>query len=158
MILVEYENCNGCGICLDTCTFGAIILQNNKATIDQDLCEGCQACIEVCPQGAIIVREAEPTPEIIMKVEPVERLPMQNQAVKSSLLSMVLPAIGSAILWSGREIIPRLANLAINSFDQRINAVNSGTTHQQPTRRAQGSSRQGGKRRRRKRFRMNSRR
>lgn len=157
MILVEYEDCNGCGVCLDTCTFGAIILQNNKATIDQDLCEGCQACIEVCPQGAIIMREAEPVPKTITMVEPVEHLTMQNQAVKGSLLSMVLPAIGSAILWTGREIIPRLANLALNSLDQRINAVNPGSTYQQPIRRDQRSSRLGGKRRRRKRLRMNGR-
>jgi NAD-dependent dihydropyrimidine dehydrogenase PreA subunit len=154
MIFVAYEDCNGCGACLDSCTVGAIIIQNNKATIDQALCDGCQACIEACPLGAIIIREAEPVPKTIALVEPVESLPMQNQAARSSLLSMIIPAIGSAILWTGREILPRLATLTLNSLDQRINAVDSGPTYQQPLRRDRRSARAGGKRRRRKRIRI----
>ena len=53
MIFVNYEECTGCGVCMESCEFDAILLQNDKATIDQEKCEGCQACIEACPPRVI---------------------------------------------------------------------------------------------------------
>jgi len=160
MIFVKYEDCSGCGVCLDACTFDAILLQNEIATIDQDLCEGCQACIEVCPQGAILLTEEEPLPDkVLMMAEPIpEALSTeQSPASRGSFLSMALPAIGSVLHWTSREIVPRLANTALNYLDQRISSSDQGITNQNPQLRGQRSSMTGSGRKRRRRQRRNRR-
>ena len=45
--------CIGCGICVKTCTHGAIVLENNVAYIDPDKCKLCRECEAMCPTGAI---------------------------------------------------------------------------------------------------------
>jgi len=162
MIFVNYEECTGCGACISACEFEAIFIQNDKATIDQDHCEGCRACIEACPLGAITATEKEPqTEKILIKTEPVPIKVSNNSApTRTSLREMVLPVIGSVLLWTGQELVPRLANLALKSLDQRILADNQNSQRdiQQNTR---GSNRirssNGGGRHRRIRQRRNKR-
>ena len=160
MIFVNYKDCNGCGVCLDACTFDAILLQNEKATIDQDLCDGCRVCIETCPQGAIVFREIAPVPEkvvMVPEVSPVGITPIKTQEAPNSFRSLTLPALGSVLLWTGREIIPRLANLALNYLDQRIGSADPGLTNKKSQLREQRTSMPGGGRRRRQRQRRNRR-
>ena len=45
--------CIGCGICVKTCTHGAIVLDNNVAYIDPEKCKLCSECEAMCPTGAI---------------------------------------------------------------------------------------------------------
>jgi electron transfer flavoprotein alpha subunit len=52
-IKIKTEECVGCGACVGTCPFGAIVLENGKARIT-DACTGCGACLESCPVGAIV--------------------------------------------------------------------------------------------------------
>ncbi|MDA3902612.1 MAG: ATP-binding protein, partial [Desulfuromusa sp.] len=50
---VDHNQCTGCGICVSTCQFDAISLnEDGKIVIDSD-CEGCAACAFVCPVDAI---------------------------------------------------------------------------------------------------------
>lgn len=46
--------CIGCKKCERTCTFDAIHVENNLASIDPEKCTGCGACAEACPVHAII--------------------------------------------------------------------------------------------------------
>lgn len=46
--------CLGCGLCVKQCEFGAIVLENNVAHIDQSKCTGCGKCAEKCPAKVII--------------------------------------------------------------------------------------------------------
>jgi len=133
MVTINYADCNGCGLCVDECPTGALILQNNHAFIDQDLCQECHSCISVCPQGAILVGEKQPVAENVIQisalpkptldtlVEPAEQMPLRE---------MLLPAIGSVLLWTGRELVPRLADLALNALDRRIQTANMSPDHQ----------------------------
>jgi len=50
---VNPELCTGCGVCIDTCPNGAIILKDDKAFIEEDLCRNCKKCVRVCPSEAI---------------------------------------------------------------------------------------------------------
>jgi ferredoxin len=50
--LVDEEKCVGCGICLYTCSTGAVSLEE-VARIDPKHCIGCGRCAEKCPQRAI---------------------------------------------------------------------------------------------------------
>lgn len=55
--------CNGCGICVSPCRFGAIVdgegMVSGSIRIDADLCEGCGVCARVCPTEAISMTDRE---------------------------------------------------------------------------------------------------
>ena len=46
------DECAGCGLCLDTCVFRGIELQDDKAVINER-CRICGRCTEICPNEAI---------------------------------------------------------------------------------------------------------
>lgn len=45
--------CIGCSKCVKECNFGAIVVENNVAYIDDSKCRLCKKCVAVCPTGAI---------------------------------------------------------------------------------------------------------
>jgi len=59
---IDYELCTNCGLCVDYCSFDAILLKATeqgsdykRVTIDEISCDGCKLCSRVCPdrfQGA----------------------------------------------------------------------------------------------------------
>jgi electron transfer flavoprotein alpha subunit/ferredoxin len=65
------EKCIGCGICINICRYGAIILTDEShkltiekrdeadklAVIDKTKCTLCKECIEPCPTNAILIEE-----------------------------------------------------------------------------------------------------
>jgi len=55
-IKVTREKCTGCGICVSSCPFGCINLQDEYPVFSDD-CRLCSACVEACPQDAISIRE-----------------------------------------------------------------------------------------------------
>ena len=62
---VDYDICNGCGICAQRCQWGALKFEatSEKANIDQFKCYGCGLCETGCPRGAIslVKRSSLPT-------------------------------------------------------------------------------------------------
>ena len=52
---VDYDMCNGCGVCVQRCKFGALKFEvtTDKANIDPFKCFGCGLCETGCPMGAI---------------------------------------------------------------------------------------------------------
>ncbi len=50
--VVDESRCIGCGICLDSCPEGAIVV-DKTAHVDPRRCTGCGRCIDECPQGAL---------------------------------------------------------------------------------------------------------
>ncbi|ACX52135.1 4Fe-4S ferredoxin iron-sulfur binding domain protein [Ammonifex degensii KC4] len=50
------ERCNGCGICLEECSYGALKLKDGKVEVNEAVCQGCGACAAMCPQMALGVR------------------------------------------------------------------------------------------------------
>jgi len=47
--------CEGCGVCVDVCSFNAIAIKNERAVIDTSRCTECYECIKVCPCDALVV-------------------------------------------------------------------------------------------------------
>jgi len=58
---VNKEKCSGCKLCLDYCPVGAIVMEEKKARIDEDLCTECGNCkrANICPQDAFEETELE---------------------------------------------------------------------------------------------------
>jgi heterodisulfide reductase subunit A len=46
--------CSACGVCVDTCPFGARVLNLERgcAEVIEVLCQGCGACVSACPNKA----------------------------------------------------------------------------------------------------------
>lgn len=60
---VDHENCIVCGICVETCQFNALSI-NDSLLCDTEVCMGCGVCVEHCAQGALsLVRDVtKPAP------------------------------------------------------------------------------------------------
>lgn len=54
---VESSLCVNCGLCLKACSFDAIKIVDNVATIDEENCTYCKMCIDVCPTEAISFKD-----------------------------------------------------------------------------------------------------
>jgi electron transfer flavoprotein alpha subunit len=55
-IQVITEKCVGCQLCLKSCPYGAISMEERLAVIDHDLCTLCGACVGACKFDAIVLR------------------------------------------------------------------------------------------------------
>ncbi len=130
---------------MEVCPTGALYLVDGKATVDQTLCSECEACIAACPTEAITLTTpergpaAEPVRVPARRPEP-EVIHVRTQTVSTPFRTRVLPVVGAGLVWAGREIVPRLADLLLDTLDRR-------TARQQTTRIAgePGSLLRGGK-------------
>lgn len=58
MLKINEEVCIGCGICEDSCPFGAIKVEDGLAKVG-DTCTLCGACVESCSVEALVLEVAE---------------------------------------------------------------------------------------------------
>ncbi len=63
---VDYDICNGCGVCAQRCQWGALKFEvtSEKANIDQFKCYGCGLCETGCPRKAIKLVERTSLPAL----------------------------------------------------------------------------------------------
>jgi Pyruvate/2-oxoacid:ferredoxin oxidoreductase delta subunit len=63
---VDYDRCNGCGVCAQRCQWAAIKFEvtTDKANIDQFKCFGCGLCQTGCPRKAITLVERKSLPAL----------------------------------------------------------------------------------------------
>ncbi len=53
-IIIDYEKCEGCGECVDTCPAEVLEMQDDKpVVVNEEECLECESCVEVCEQDAI---------------------------------------------------------------------------------------------------------
>ncbi|MDD5288805.1 MAG: 4Fe-4S binding protein [Dehalococcoidales bacterium] len=64
--VVDYNKCNGCGVCVQRCQWGALKFEVtiDKANIDLYKCFGCGLCQTGCPRGAITLVERGKVPAV----------------------------------------------------------------------------------------------
>jgi heterodisulfide reductase subunit A len=53
---VDEEECIGCGLCEEICSYGAHYLEEGKSHTIAALCRGCGACAAECPRRAITMQ------------------------------------------------------------------------------------------------------
>lgn len=55
-VVCDTDRCTGCGLCADSCRYGALRTgADGVAVTDGLLCEGCGLCTRLCPAGALSV-------------------------------------------------------------------------------------------------------
>ena len=122
MIYVDGEKCAGCGVCEDVCPVEAVRVSDGVAHIDHDRCNECEACVEACPNEAILM-VIEPAEEkaISLREQPAPEIaPAEPHRPPVPLQSQVVPVVGTALAFLGREVAPRLATVLMDALDRRL--------------------------------------
>lgn len=124
MIQIRVEYSDGCGACVEVCPSGALYLVDGKATVDEARCRECELCVSTCPREAVVVagervREAEPLRLPAVQPEPMA-VQVAAEPVSRPVRSRLLPLVGAALVWAGREIVPRLADYLVSGLDRHI--------------------------------------
>ncbi len=53
-IIFDYDKCESCGDCVETCPADVLEMQDDKpVVINIDECMECESCVEVCEPGAV---------------------------------------------------------------------------------------------------------
>lgn len=52
-IQVQHDRCSSCGLCVESCPFGFMILREGYPSVGPDQCMGCGMCSNECPEGAL---------------------------------------------------------------------------------------------------------
>jgi hypothetical protein len=110
---------------MGVCPTGALYLVDGKAALELSLCRECEACIPACPTQAIIICEqqpeyaAEPVHTLARRTEPAV-IQVESAPMPVPWRARVLPAVGAALAWAGREIVPRLADRFLDSLGRQV--------------------------------------
>jgi Fe-S-cluster-containing hydrogenase component 2 len=124
MIFIDEDRCTACGLCLDACAQGAIVLGESGATIDQSLCAGCAACVAACPQGAIYEVEAAPVPMVAVSTE-AQPAQVTLDGWQPTLIR-ARPAIASTLAAAAPLAVEALSGLVRMWLDERGTARRAG--------------------------------
>lgn len=54
------DACNGCGVCLNHCKYGAITIRDGQAYINEARCTTCSRCVLYCPSKAVTMTMTDP--------------------------------------------------------------------------------------------------
>jgi NAD-dependent dihydropyrimidine dehydrogenase PreA subunit len=115
MIAIDHLLCDGCKTCIDICPEDALDFRDGVIVVDGSLCRGCYACANICPQGAIFPVEEVPSmeqPKRQISVPPPREQALVEPSPSRSLTirELAVPALGSFLLWTGKELLPRILN------------------------------------------------
>jgi Fe-S-cluster-containing hydrogenase component 2 len=124
MIKIDQARCTGCGACVEICPHGALYLVEGVATLDPALCRECEACVAACPVEAIALITTEPRPAARAVTVPARREEPEIIRVDTPHAPVLwrdtlAPALGAALAWTAREIVPRLADYLLDGLDRR---------------------------------------
>ncbi len=59
-VVLDYEKCTNCELCIDACPYGSIRLTPDNEVIKCDLCGGDPECVKVCETHAIRFDDRKP--------------------------------------------------------------------------------------------------
>jgi len=153
MVYVDKDKCAGCGVCMDHCPVGAIQLVEDVATVDPMKCTQCGACVEACPNGAIMmVMEPVAKETSVVSTRPVSEISrVEPRLAPVAPRSRLMPAVGTALAFLGRQVVPRVVDYVSDALDRRSGQrqTDSPMSASRSAGSAAGRGGRGGRRRRR---------
>ncbi|MEA5016798.1 MAG: electron transfer flavoprotein subunit alpha [Candidatus Limiplasma sp.] len=94
-IAILERKCTGCGLCVQSCPFGAIDMKDGKAEINAG-CKVCGICLKVCPEKAILRLET--------KVESVDKSLWKDILVFAEVSGGRLHPVSLELIGKAREL------------------------------------------------------
>jgi quinol-cytochrome oxidoreductase complex cytochrome b subunit/coenzyme F420-reducing hydrogenase delta subunit len=91
--VVDLDNCNGCGRCVEDCPFSAVSLQprtdeqgfSEEAIVSSNLCTSCGICVGACPTATPFRRTSDLVPGIDLPDQPIHALREKTMATAEKL-------------------------------------------------------------------------
>lgn len=135
---VNFESCNGCGLCENKCPVNAIKIEvrensNKMAIIDEDLCLGCGVCVRVCNRDSLFLKSRKErviTPlngthkAVVMAIErgKLQNLIFDNQALwnhraMAAVLGVILKLPPMKQAMATKQVKSRYLEKLIEKFD-----------------------------------------
>lgn len=111
-ILIDYERCTACGICVEVCKGGPLYLEDNRLKFDQTRafgCMACAACAAFCPTDAIRISGRDLFPADIT------RLPPASTRADHASLHALLAARRSTRIFLQRPVEPEIIDRILAS-------------------------------------------
>lgn len=111
-VMINYELCTTCGVCVEVCKGGPLLIQDNRLQVDQSLgfgCIACGACAAYCPTDAIRISGRDLYPADISRVPPA------SARASYESLHALLVSRRSTRKFQQREIEPELIDKILQS-------------------------------------------
>jgi len=83
------EHCIGCGECVEHCSQHALVLNDDKATIDDERCIGCGECILICSNEAIEIKWDREIPRFLESMVEYSAALLRQKAGKSLFVNFI---------------------------------------------------------------------
>ncbi|MCD4828381.1 MAG: electron transfer flavoprotein subunit alpha [Candidatus Cloacimonetes bacterium] len=100
MIEVIVDKCVGCGLCVKSCAYDAIVMVDKIAEIDTEKCTLCGACVSACTFDAIFIRK--------QGRHVVDKEAYKGVWVFAELHNCQIAPVGLELLGKGRELADQL--------------------------------------------------
>lgn len=111
---VDWEKCQGCGMCARSCPQESVSLREGKADIDVDRCIGCGECWVACPTDAIGPRDPHSLVGIQEKIVEYCYGILKGKQGKVGYITFVVDVTPHCDCppWSDRPVVPDIGILA----------------------------------------------
>ncbi|MGD8621670.1 MAG: 4Fe-4S binding protein, partial [Anaerolineales bacterium] len=79
---VNTNLCAGCGQCIESCPYDAIVLSDGVASVNEYLCKGCGTCAGACPNKAMTLVHFDDS-QVLSELISILRRPMVGREVEA---------------------------------------------------------------------------
>jgi uncharacterized Fe-S center protein len=113
-MLVNADNCTGCGTCGENCPVGAARVLDGKSVIDRETCIGCGECLAMCPEKCIEIDWITDVSEFMERMCEYAAGAVRTKKGKTGFINFVINVTPDCdcIPWSDTPIVPDVGILA----------------------------------------------